>query len=50
MWVNYVINIEVGPDIKTKATVIKIAWHKKRQKDKWTRRENLVWSIDLLMW
>lgn len=38
MWVNYVINIEVGPDIKTKATVIKIAWQK-RQKDKWTRRE-----------
>ena len=36
MW----INIEVGPDIKTKATVIRTTWHEKRQKDKWTRRES----------
>ena len=38
MW----INIEVGSNFKTKATVIKTTWHKKRQKDKWTRTENLV--------
>lgn len=50
MWVNYVINIEVGPDIKTKATVIKIAWHKKRQRINGLGEENLVCPIDLLMW